>query len=119
MNPLLQHPVLKTLPFEQLKSPTVDGIRTFRDKKIKMFARLKWLFVALFFFMLLTIYLTQDVKGVNATMDAFSSVNNIVMLLGSLALAIGSHFQSKKFNLSDEEIKKAVDEFHAQSKVPA
>ncbi len=58
MNPFVEHPILKDLPFELMREPSVEGIETFLKARQKKYQRLGLAYAAFGVIMLLLTILT-------------------------------------------------------------
>ncbi len=105
-NPLLGHPILQHLPYELLKRPTVEGIRTFLAKRRRFLIRMCVLStVASLLFWIL---------------NRPPHIDDILMSVILAALAVGLYRQASKTKMTDDEIREALGDTHPQANdVPA
>ncbi|WP_456409129.1 hypothetical protein [Caldithrix abyssi] len=109
MNHLLNHPVLKDLPYEILNDPSLESIKHWLVKKKKTVKIFKSISAVLFFMYLAVFLFSGDVNYSNEGLDKLNNINEIVMLFVFLVIYILLHYQGKKLSMTDEEILEALE----------
>lgn len=99
INPLLKHPILGGLPYDQLKNPTREGIKVFVHKTRRNFS----IIGSLFLILAVVQFLLEE------TIDLFSFLYPVLLL----GLALAMFIQKRKVNVSDEEIDRLLNEHSA------
>ena len=97
INPLLNHPLLQHLPYQQLKNPTPEGIKLFVRKR-----RRNLIITGIVLFILAIVSLLSESK-----VNLFSFIYPLILTV----LAVGLYKQAAKSKINDEEIDKMLLEF--------
>jgi hypothetical protein len=96
---LLQHPILQHLPYEELKRPTIDGIKRYLSIRRRNFRRVAVLLTALSVAYPLLFW----------SIGGSISLDEVIMSALALLLAALSILQARKAELSDRQIREAID----------
>jgi hypothetical protein len=99
INPLLSHPILKHLPYRDLKNPTVESIHIFVKRR-----RRNLLIVGLFFIFAPVLY-----SNINRLLGYGLGIVEYGFMLLSITLSILTLAQFDKCKLSADEIKRLLE----------
>jgi len=104
MNPLINHPILSGLPYKDLKNPSVECIKYYLAKKRKLWNRMKWgSFICIFVSIAISI-IENTLTGMSLS----------VIAVYQFARSIDAE---NKYNMTDDEIIKAIESVHHPIKV--
>jgi Ca2+/Na+ antiporter len=102
-NPLLQHPILKHMPYQELRNPTPEGIRSYVAKRKKMFQRLSILFVAIALFYPSGMILARG----------HINLDEMIFALLAAMMVVLCYLEFKKAKISEDEIVKVIDQLNS------
>jgi hypothetical protein len=106
-NPLLKHPVFQNLPYQDLKNPTIDGMRSYlakRKKKLLLFS---------------VLLLVGTLLSVSISFAAPENLDSWLITIVCSSSAFVLYLSSKKSDMSQSEMEQILQEVkQAQETVP-
>ena len=97
INPLLKHPILSGLPYDQLTSPTKEGIIIYLNKR-----RRNMTIVSIFFFLIAVGELSMEEK-----LDFIAFIYPSILFL----MSVGVYYKFVRVKVTDEEINVELKKF--------
>jgi len=105
-----KHPILQNLPKDLKQNPSIEEIKKWLKRKTKIFIYLMYVSVGISLLSLIPYFFFNDISIEERGFDIFGKITNIAMSISSMLLAIAWYQQSKKFNLTDDQIKDTISD---------
>jgi len=104
MNPLINHPILSGLPYKDLKNPTYEGIQFYLKKRRKTGKIMEWCSIVCIIGSFVIVILDNNLTGLSLSLIAVYQLSR-------------SFDMQEKYQMTDDEIKRAIESVNNPIKV--